>query len=89
MSDMPDYEHEFKLTYRYALLNWRKNILNLTGTTLLDLGGKRTVFWQEAGLEINGQFNRFGGSVFLNYILDNGRFDSKDNLLEIGVRLYK
>lgn len=89
MSDIPDYEHELKLVYRYALLNWKKNILNLTGTTMLDLGGKRTVFWQETGLEINGQFNRFGGSVFLNYIIDNGRFDSKDNLLEIGVRLYK
>lgn len=89
MTDIPDYNHEFKLFYRYALLMWKKNILNITGTTMFDKSAKRTVCWQEIGIEINGRFDSFGGSAFLNYILDNGRFDSKDQLLEIGVRLYK
>jgi hypothetical protein len=92
MSAIPDYEHEFTLTSRMLFYKYRQVLFNLTGNTILGLNkGDGGYYCQEIGLDINFVISpQLGGSAFVNYVMDRNRnwFDTKDKLLEIGLRLY-
>jgi hypothetical protein len=63
----------------------------LTDATLLGFKryGKGSYWAQETGLEVLIANRFFDTSLFVNYILDEGRFNSKDRLMEFGIRLFK
>jgi hypothetical protein len=98
MSDWPYYIQDFNLTGKFSFLHWRNFIVNCNGSTTIgaeyednSFDSKRIYWRQTAGIETLFGKPEFGGSFFVNYILDRGmqRFDSKDKLLEIGVKLFK
>ena len=89
--ERPHYLHDFQLTARYGLVRWKWGAVTLTGTSMFGFkysgGGK---YWaQETGAEVLFALRPFDTSLFVNYILDRGRFNSKDHLLEYGLQVVK
>jgi hypothetical protein len=92
MSDQPGYVMDLTFDSRFGLFSFKNSIINLTGSTLIGTTRSHaTYFCQETGIEANFISSQLGGSIFVNYIIDNNRnwFDSKDRLLELGARLFK
>jgi hypothetical protein len=89
--DGPYYFHDFQLNAQYGLARWGWGAVALTDATLFGVKrkGKGSYWAQETGLEVLLAHRFFDTSLFVNYILDEGRFNSKDRLLEFGIRLYK
>ena len=88
----PHFLHDFRLTARYGIFRWKWGAVCLTGSSLL--GSRNTaegLYWgQETGAEVLLKMRTYDTSVFVNYILDDAsRFNSKDRLLSIGVRIVK
>jgi hypothetical protein len=88
--DYPRYRHDFQLTARYGLAQWKWGAATLTGSSMLGSKIGRETYWaQEIGAEVLFSLRPFDTSLFVNYIFDKGRFDSKDRLLEYGIRVVK
>ncbi|MBN1575725.1 MAG: hypothetical protein JW913_04185 [Chitinispirillaceae bacterium] len=87
----PHYLHDFQLTARYGLVRWRWGAVTMTGASLFGVkhSGDGTYWAQETGAEVLFALRPFDSSLFVNYIFDEGRFNSKDRLLEFGVRVVK
>jgi hypothetical protein len=85
------YLHDFQLNVRFGLLRWKWGALSLTGASMF--GFKQSedgAYWsQETGVETLFALRPFDSSFFVNYILDKGLFNSKDRLLEFGIRVIK
>lgn len=88
--ERPLYCNDFTLQLRYGAARWRSGVLLATSTTLVGFGKGWRNFWgQQTGVELVIDRRRFDASVFVNYIVDEGKFDSKDKLLAWGLRIYK
>ena len=87
----PHYRHDFQLTARYGLIRWGWGAVTLTGVSLFGVkrSGDGTYWAQETGAEVLFALRPFDPSLFVNYIFDEGRFNSKDRLLEFGIRVVR
>lgn len=86
------YIHDFLLNTRFGVFHYKNSIVNLTGSTLLGATQSENIYFcQQIGIEANFNIKKFYGSAYVNYVRDNhlNFFDSKDKLLELGLRLYK
>ena len=89
--ERPHYLHDFRLTSRYGVVRWDWGAVLLSGKSLI---GMRRIadglYWrQEFGAEVLMRMRTYDTSVFVNYIRDEGVFDSRDQLVAIGVRVVK
>lgn len=88
--ERPLYRNDFTLQLRYGVARWRSCALLAKSTTLVGFGEGRRNYWgQQSGIELIIDRRLFDASVFVNYIVDEGTFDSKDKLLVWGLRIYK
>jgi hypothetical protein len=87
----PHYLHDFELKARYVLVRWKWGAVALTGASMFGYkhSGGGTYWAQQTGAEALFALRPFDTSLFVNYILDEGRFNSKDRLLEYGIRVVK
>jgi|GEM_PF-6165446 len=89
--ERPHYMHDFELSVRYGLARWRWGAVTLTGASLL--GFKHSDegrYWaQQIGAEALFGLRPFDTSLFVNYVFDKGRFNSRDRLFEYGIRVVK
>jgi hypothetical protein len=88
--DRPHYLHDFNLSARYGVYRWKWGAAVLTGASLLGFKTTGSIYWaQETGAELCITMPLFDTELFVNYIIDDGRFNSKDRLLEYGIRVTK
>ena len=86
--DRPHYLHDFQLSGKIGLWRWNSGALAVTSATLLGYKTSGKAYWaQESGMELMIGVNNNDISLFIDYVVDGGRFNSKDRLLEYGVRL--
>ncbi len=87
----PHYLHDFKLTSRYGVVRWNWGALLLSGESLFGIrhSGDGPYWSQEFGVEALFRMRTFDTSLFVNYIRDKGVFNSKDQLMAVGVRVVK
>ncbi len=87
----PYYLHDFSFKAKYGLIRWKHGAFILTGESVLGFkyNGRGTYWGQRTGAEALFGLRPFDTSIFVNYILDGGRFDSKDRLFEYGIRVVK
>jgi hypothetical protein len=89
--ERPHYVHDFQLSSRYGIVRWNWGAVLLSGTSMVGMrhSGDGPYWSQETGIETLFKMRTYDTSVFVNYILDGGVFNSKDRLLAIGVRVVK
>lgn len=86
--DRPHYLHDFQLGLKYGVWRWRSGAIALTSATLLGYKTSDKAYWaQESGVELMIGVNGSDIALYVDYVVDGGRFNSKDRLLEYGVRL--
>lgn len=88
--DRPHYVHDGIISAKYPLLSMGS--WGILGSEKVMLGFKKkgAVYWaQELGIEFLWNRKNFDVSLFSCFTLDGGRFDSKDQLFEIGISVAK
>jgi hypothetical protein len=86
----PHYLHDFQLAGKYGLWHWNSGAVMVTSSTLLGFKTSAKKYWaQETGAELLIAVKDHDIALFVDYVVDGGRFNSKDRLLEYGVRLTK
>jgi hypothetical protein len=82
--------HDFTFDVKYAVYIRKKTVFSLTGCTLVGIGNNSKSYWREVlGVEVDFGRTSSIASMFATYSLDKKWFDSRDKLLEIGVRFAK
>lgn len=89
--ERPHYMHDFELSARYGLARWRWGAVTLTGASLLGFKYDNEGVYraQQTGAEVLFGLRPFDTILFVNYVFDKGRFNSKDRLFEYGIRVVK
>jgi len=86
----PHYLHQFDVAARYAIAAWSSGILELTSASMLGFKRSGEAYWaQQFGTEVFFARKTYDGGLFLRFTLDGGRFNSKDQLIEFGIRAEK
>ena len=87
----PHYLHDFQLTAQYGVVHWKWGALAVTDATMIGIkhSGEGVYWSQKTGADLLLNRRLFDASLFVDYILDDGCFNSKDRLLEFGIRIFK
>jgi hypothetical protein len=82
--------HDFTLQVKAIVFHYRTIILSVKGVTLLGVGDKSDFYCRQmVGFDTDFKGRNFISTIYAEYNMDKNWFDSRDKLLEFGVRFEK